>query len=55
MRFYWLPVEQRIIFKVLLFTFKVVNGLSPSYLSELLDSNEYVKIVYAVAVAWAQI
>ena len=34
---HWLPVEQRIIFKILLFTFKVVNGLAPSYLSELLE------------------
>ena len=34
----WLPVEQRIIFKILLFTFKVVNGLAPSYLSELLEA-----------------
>ena len=35
---HWLPVEQRIIFKILLFTFKVVNGLAPSYLSELLEA-----------------
>ena len=35
---HWLPVEQRIIFKILLFTFKVVNGLAPSYLSELLQA-----------------
>ena len=35
---HWLPVEQRIIFKVLLFTFKVVNGLAPSYLRELLEA-----------------
>ena len=33
---HWLPVEQRI-FKILLFTFKVVNGLAPSYLSELVE------------------
>ena len=35
---HWLPVEQRIIFKILLFTFKVVNCLAPSYLSELLEA-----------------
>ena len=29
---------QRIIFKILLFTFKVVNALAPSYLSELLEA-----------------
>ena len=32
---HWLPVEQGIIFKILLFTFKV--SLAPSYLSELLE------------------
>ena len=35
---HWLTVEQRIIFKILSFTFKVVNGLAPSYLSELLET-----------------
>ena len=35
---HWLRVEQRIIFKILLFTFKVINTLAPSYLSELLDA-----------------
>ena len=32
---HWLPVEQRIIFKILPFTFKALNGLAPSYLSDL--------------------
>ena len=32
---HWLPVEQRIIFKILLFTFKALNGLATSYLSDL--------------------
>ena len=32
---HWLPVEQQIIFKILLFTFKALNGLAPSYLSHL--------------------
>ena len=32
---HWLPVEQRLIFKILLFTFKALNGLAPSYLSDL--------------------
>ena len=34
---HWLPVEQRIIFKISLFTFKVINSLAPSYLSKLLE------------------
>ena len=33
---HWLPVEQRITFKILL-TFKALNGLAPSYLSELIS------------------
>ena len=33
---HWLPVEQRINFKILLFTYKIVNGLAPSCLSDLL-------------------
>lgn len=32
---HWLPVEQRVIYKVLLYTFKIVNGLAPTYLSDL--------------------
>jgi hypothetical protein len=36
MDLHWLPVEQRINFKILLFAYKIVNGLAPSYLSDLL-------------------
>jgi len=35
---HWLPVNQRIVFKVLLITFKILNGYAPSYLSSLLES-----------------
>ena len=31
---HWLPVRQRISFKILLFTFKIINGQAPEYLSE---------------------
>ena len=34
---HWLPVIQRCIFKTALMTFKVINGMAPSYLSELLQ------------------
>ena len=34
----WLPVDQRIEFKVLLFTYKAMQGLAPQYLSDLLES-----------------
>ena len=33
---HWLPVEQRIVFKINLITFKCLNNLAPSYLRELL-------------------
>ena len=33
---HWLPVNFRIDFKVILFTFKSLNGLAPPYLSDLL-------------------
>ena len=37
MELHWLPVEQRVEFKILLFTNKVVNGMAPDYLQDLLD------------------
>ncbi|XP_044183836.1 uncharacterized protein LOC122964347 [Acropora millepora] len=33
---HWLPVEKRIIFKILLMTYKTLNGLAPSYLTTLI-------------------
>lgn len=33
----WLPIETRADFKVLLLTYKIVNGISPLYLSDLLN------------------
>ena len=35
-KLYWLPVEQRVIFKVLLLTYKAINNLAPVYISNLL-------------------
>ena len=37
-KLHWLPVEHRIIFKVLLMTFKIINGCAPEYLSDLLET-----------------
>ena len=34
---HWLPVEQRIEFKVLLFTYKVMQGMASQYSSDLLE------------------
>ena len=38
MELHWLPVEQRIEYKILLYTHKVVHGAAPDYLKELLES-----------------
>ena len=35
-RLHWLPVHSRIIYKILLLTYKSLKGLAPSYISELL-------------------
>ena len=34
---HWLPIKQRILFKLLLLVYKSLNGIAPSYLSELLQ------------------
>ncbi len=35
-KLHWLPMDERILFKVLLLVYKCVNGLAPAYLSNLL-------------------
>uniref|UniRef100_A0A669B2I4 Reverse transcriptase domain-containing protein n=1 Tax=Oreochromis niloticus TaxID=8128 RepID=A0A669B2I4_ORENI len=35
-KLHWLPVKYRINFKILLFTFQILNNLAPTYLSDLL-------------------
>ena len=37
MELHWLPVEQRVEFKILLYTHKLVNSMAPVYLQELLE------------------
>ena len=39
-KLHWLPVRYRINFKILLITFKVLHGLAPKYLSELLTRKD---------------
>ena len=34
---HWLPVRQRIVFKILLYTFKALHGATPTYLTELIS------------------
>ena len=37
---HWLPVEERIKFKILLLTYKALNGKAPRYISEMLSFKE---------------
>ena len=34
---HWLPIAKRIMFKILLLTFKAINGLAPGYITEMLS------------------
>ena len=38
---HWLPVRQRILFKILLIVYKALNGQAPSYITELLKSRSH--------------
>ena len=37
---HWLPVHYRIVFKMLLLTYKALNGLAPDYIKDLLRYND---------------
>ena len=37
---HWLPVHYRIVFKILLLNYKVLNGLAPDYIKDLLKYND---------------
>ena len=36
MKLHWLPVEYRIMFKILCITYKALHGLAPEYISSLI-------------------
>ena len=36
-KLHWLPVRQRIVFKIFLYTFKALHGVTPTYLAELIS------------------
>ena len=40
---HWLPIKSRITFKILLLTYKILNGQSPSYLTSLISSYKPVR------------
>ena len=36
MQLHWLPIEQRIVYKIILVTFKALNGLAPQYIADMI-------------------
>ena len=36
-KLHWLPVNQRIVYRILLVTYKALNGLAPSYIRDMLQ------------------
>ena len=40
---HWLPIRRRIVFKILLITFKVIHDLAPEYIKDLIDIHKPVR------------
>ena len=37
MQLHWLPIEQRIVYKIILVTFEALNGLAPQYITDMIS------------------
>ena len=46
---HWLPIQYRIIFKILLLVYKLLNGTSPSYLAQKLHSRSHTRSLRSVS------
>ena len=42
---HWLPVQYRIMVKILLLVFKSINGIAPSYICDLIQLHEPVRVL----------
>jgi len=42
-KLHWMPVRKRFIFKILLFTYKISNGLAPFYLAKLINLRQPIR------------
>ena len=42
-KLHWLSVRKRFVFKILLFTYKILNGLAPCYLAELINLRQPIR------------
>ena len=52
MELHWLPVEQRIIFKINLICFKILNNLAPDYLVDLIHVYEPARYLRSSSDKW---
>ena len=53
MKLHWLPVEQRIIFKINLISFKILNNLAPDYLVDLVHVYEPARYLRSSSDKWS--
>ena len=49
---HWLPLEQRIVFKINLITFKIMNNVAPRYLSDLIQLYEPARCLRSSSDKW---
>ena len=49
---HWLPISARIIFKVLLLTYKDLHGFGPTFLTELLDVGN--RVEHFIIIRWTR-
>ena len=52
---HWLPVQYRIIFKILLLVYKGLNGLEPTYIADLLSFRKYTRALRSASQSFLQI
>ena len=46
---HWLPIRERIMFKILLITYKAINGLAPDYIANMLTIHQSVRSLRSTA------
>ena len=52
---HWLPVEQRVIFKINLICFKILNNLAPDYLVDLIHVYEPARYLRSSSDKWRHV
>ena len=52
---HWLPVKYRVIFKILLLVYKGLNGLAPTYITDLLSYRKYTRALRSASQSFLKI